>query len=267
MSLSSLESSLDYSFNNKALLEQALTHRSHSSKHNERLEFLGDSVLNCSVAALLYGRFERVDEGDLSRLRANLVKQSALADIAQVLDLSRYLRLGEGELKSGGFRRPSILADTLEAVFGAIFIDAGFEAASRVIFRLYIPILDSVDPKTLGKDAKTLLQEYLQGRKMALPVYTVIATHGAAHNQEFEVECAIAKLDVQVIGVGGSRRAAEQEAAKKALDAAMAVVPQQGKRPVRSRKTTQLSLPVAVAQAVDDNQLSLTIDASGQPDK
>ena len=177
-----LETSLAYTFRNKSLLEQALTHRSHSSKHNERLEFLGDSVLNCAIASLLYDRFARIDEGDLSRLRANLVKQASLADIAQRVELSRFLRLGEGELKSGGFRRPSILADTLEAIFGAIFMDGGFDAASAVIARLYKPVLETVDPKTLGKDAKTLLQEYLQGRKIALPVYTVVATHGAAHS-------------------------------------------------------------------------------------
>ncbi len=252
MSLSTLETSLDYGFRNKSLLEQALTHRSHSSKHNERLEFLGDSVLNCAIASLLYDRFSRIDEGDLSRLRANLVKQASLAEIAQRIELSRFLRLGEGELKSGGFRRPSILADTLEAVFGAIYMDTGFVAASAVIARLYKPIMETVDPKTLGKDAKTLLQEYLQGRKIALPVYTVVATHGAAHSQEFEVECAIPKLDVQVVGIGGSRRAAEQAAAKQAFEAALAANPTPAKRTPRARKVAQLSLPVAVAQAASE---------------
>jgi ribonuclease-3 len=253
MSLSTLEKCIDYSFRNKSLLEQALTHRSHSSKHNERLEFLGDSVLNCAIASLLYDRFSRIDEGDLSRLRANLVKQASLADIAQRLELSRFLRLGEGELKSGGFRRPSILADTLEAIFGAIYMDAGFDVASKAIAKLYKPVLETVDPKTLGKDAKTLLQEYLQGRKIALPVYTVVATHGAAHSQEFEVECAIPKLDVQVVGIGGSRRAAEQSAAKQALEVALTAAPAPAKRTPRARKTAQLSLPVAVAQAASDD--------------
>jgi ribonuclease-3 len=253
MSLSTLEHSLDYSFKNKALLEQALTHRSHSSKHNERLEFLGDSVLNCSIAFLLYDRFSRIDEGDLSRLRANLVKQASLADIAQRLELSRYLRLGEGELKSGGFRRPSILADTLEAIFGAIFMDNGFDAAGAVIARLYKPVLETVDPKTLGKDAKTLLQEYLQGRKIALPIYTVVATHGAAHSQEFEVECAVPKLAIQVLGAGGSRRAAEQAAAKKALEAAQALAVAATKR-TRRAKPAQLSLAVAVEQSAEADQ-------------
>ncbi len=214
-----------YEFRNAELLRQALTHRSHSSTHNERLEFLGDSVLNCAVAALLFQRFGKLDEGDLSRVRANLVKQQSLYEIAQALNISEGLRLGEGELRSGGFRRPSILADTLEAVLGAIFLDGGFEAAQTVIKRLYVPILDHIDPRTLGKDAKTLLQEYLQGHKIALPTYTVVATHGAAHNQQFEVECTVPKLDVKVSGSGASRRAAEQAAAKKALDEVMAAAP------------------------------------------
>src|ERR1700688_3948500 len=146
-----LESRLQYEFRNAELLRQAMTHRSHSATHNERLEFLGDSVLNCVVAALLFQRFAKLDEG---------------------------------ELRSGGFRRPSILADTLEAIFGAVFLDGGFDAAHQVIKRLYTPILDHIDPRTIGKDAKTLLQEYLQGHKIALPTYTVVATHGAAHNQQ-----------------------------------------------------------------------------------
>jgi len=214
-----LQDRLGYTFKDAALLQQALTHRSHSSLHNERLEFLGDSVLNCVVASLLFERYNKIDEGDLSRLRANLVKQQSLYEIAQRIDLSQFLRLGEGELKSGGFRRPSILADTLEALFGAIFLDDGFDAARDVIRALYIPILDTVDPKTLGKDAKTLLQEFLQGKKLALPQYNVVATHGAAHNQEFEIECVVPKLDIQVFGTGGSRRAGEQAAAKLALEA------------------------------------------------
>jgi ribonuclease-3 len=220
-----LESRLRYEFRNAELLRQALTHRSQSSTHNERLEFLGDSVLNCAVAALLFQRFGKLDEGDLSRVRANLVKQQSLYEIAQALNISEGLRLGEGELRSGGFRRPSILADTLEAVLGAVFLDGGFDAAQTVIKRLYVPILDHIDPRTLGKDAKTLLQEYLQGHKIALPTYTVVATHGAAHNQQFEVECTVPKLDVKVSGSGASRRAAEQAAAKKALDEVMAAAP------------------------------------------
>lgn len=224
-----------YEFRNAELLRQALTHRSHSATHNERLEFLGDSVLNCAVAALLFQRFSKLDEGDLSRVRANLVKQQSLYEIAQALNISDELRLGEGELRSGGFRRPSILADTLEAILGAIFLDGGFEAAQTVIKRLYVPILDHIDPRTLGKDSKTLLQEYLQGHKLPLPTYTVVATHGAAHNQQFEVECTVPKLDVKVSGSGASRRAAEQAAAKKALDEVMAAAPAVVAKPRRSK--------------------------------
>lgn len=225
-----LQQKLNYLFKNPALLRQALTHRSHGHQNNERLEFLGDSVLNCVVSQLLFERFGKIDEGDLSRLRANLVKQQSLYEIAQRLDLSGSLLLGDGELKSGGFRRPSILGDTLEAVIGAIFLDGGFLAAHAVISALYGPVLKTVDPKTLGKDAKTLLQEHLQGRKISLPVYAVVATHGAAHNQLFEVECSIQKLDVQVLGSGGSRRAAEQAAAKLALERCLALVPTPARR-------------------------------------
>lgn len=234
MDLNLLQNRLGHEFKDAALLQQALTHRSHSSLHNERLEFLGDSILNCVVASLLFERYARIDEGDLSRLRANLVKQQSLYEIAQRLELSQFLRLGEGELKSGGFRRPSILADTLEALFGAIFLDAGFEAARKVIRSLYIPILDTVDPKTLGKDAKTLLQEFLQGKKIPLPQYNVVATHGAAHNQQFEIECLVPKLDIHVFGTGGSRRAGEQAAAKLALEAVQTAL---AKTPGAARKT------------------------------
>ena len=219
--LDGLQDRLGYRFRNGALLVQALTHRSHGKQHNERLEFLGDSVLNCAVAALLYGRFSRFDEGDLSRLRSNLVKQQTLYEIGQALMLGEALVLGEGERKSGGLRRPSILADSVEAIVGAIFLDGGFPQAAAAIERLYEPVLKSGDPKTLGKDAKTLLQEYLQGKRIPLPVYEVVATHGAAHSQVFEVECSIPKLGVRVSGSGGSRRAAEQSAAKLALEEAV----------------------------------------------
>lgn len=238
-----LQNRLRHTFQDTALLQQALTHRSHSSVHNERLEFLGDSILNCVVASLLFERYSKIDEGDLSRLRANLVKQQSLYEIAQRLELSQFLRLGEGELKSGGFRRPSILADTLEALFGAVFLDAGFNAARDVIRALYIPILDSVDPKTLGKDAKTLLQEFLQGKKIALPQYNVVATHGAAHNQEFEIECLVPKLEIQVYGSGGSRRAGEQAAAKLALEAVQTALVKTPTSPRKSRpRASQLKL-------------------------
>lgn len=253
MNLQLLQTRLGYTFQDSGLLQQALTHRSHSSLHNERLEFLGDSILNCVVASILYERFNNLDEGDLSRLRANLVKQQSLYEIAQKLELSQFLRLGEGELKSGGFRRPSILADTLEALLGAIFLDAGFEAARGVIRAFYIPLLDTVDPRTLGKDAKTLLQEFLQSRKISLPTYNVIATHGAAHSQEFEIECLVPKLGIQVFGRGGSRRAGEQAAARLALEAAELAL---RKTPAASRKAkprvAQLKLAgIATVQSRD----------------
>jgi ribonuclease-3 len=237
-----LQKRLGHQFNNVALLQQALTHRSHSVSHNERLEFLGDSILNCVVASILFDTFEHIDEGDLSRVRANLVKQQSLFEIAQKMELSQFLRLGEGELKSGGFRRPSILADTLEALFGAIFLDAGFDAARKVIRSLYEPILESVDPTTLGKDAKTLLQEFLQSKKIALPQYNVVATHGAAHNQEFEIECLVPKLEIQVFGTGGSRRAGEQAAAKLALETALSLLSKSPSGKKTKPRTSQLKL-------------------------
>lgn len=246
--VSSLQTSLGYVFADPALLEQALTHRSHSGRHNERLEFLGDAVLNFVVASLLFKRFVRLDEGSLSRLRANLVKQAALADIATRLSLSQYLRLGEGELKSGGFRRPSILADALEAIFGAVYLDGGFAAAEQVIARQYESILANVEPQTLGKDPKTLLQELLQGRKLGLPVYQVVATHGAAHDQTFDVECLVPELDIRVAAGGNSRRAAEQAAALLAIQALESLAPARAGRKGKARKSAQLSLPVAVAQ-------------------
>ena len=259
-----LESRLRYEFRNAELLRQAMTHRSHSATHNERLEFLGDSVLNCVVAALLFQRFGKLDEGDLSRVRANLVKQQSLYEIAQALNVSEALRLGEGELRSGGFRRPSILADTLEAIFGAVFLDGGFDAAHTVIKRLYTPILDHIDPRTIGKDAKTLLQEYLQGHKIALPTYTVVATHGAAHNQQFEVECTVPKLDVKVSGSGASRRAAEQAAAKKALDDVMAAAPALAVKPKRKGARSAKHAEPEVVPGVTGVQTALDLRS---PDK
>lgn len=245
-----LQKRLGHQFRNPALLQQALTHRSHSILHNERLEFLGDSVLNCVMASLLFDSFSNIDEGDLSRVRANLVKQQSLYEVAQRIELSQFLRLGEGELKSGGFRRPSILADTLEALFGAVFLDAGFEAAREVIKSLYAPVLASVDPTTLGKDAKTLLQEFLQSKKIALPQYNVVATHGAAHNQEFEIECLVPKLEIQVFGTGGSRRAGEQAAAKLALETALALLARTPAARKSKPRTAQLKLAgIATVQA------------------
>lgn len=233
--LSKLQVDLGYSFKDLSWLELALTHRSYGSRNNERLEFLGDSVLGCCMSSLLLHRFDSLDEGDLSRVRASLVKQSSLAEIAQTLKLSDLLRLGEGELKSGGFRRPSILADALEAIFGAIYLDGGFESAKVVIERLYAPRLDLIDPDTVGKDAKTLLQEYLQAHRIALPEYRVLETRGAAHDQEFEVSCEVAALQVRVVAVGASRRAAEQAAAYAILQGFHKDQPLQDSRHARSR--------------------------------
>lgn len=216
------EARLGHQFGDSHLLSQALTHRSYGAQHNERLEFLGDSVLNCVVARMLYERFVSLPEGELSRLRANLVNQNSLFEIASRLGVGEHVLLGEGEVKSGGFRRPSILADALEAVFGAVFIDAGFEAAEAVIRRLFEPIVASTDPTSMAKDPKTRLQELLQGRRMALPQYSVVAISGEAHEQLFRVECLILELDIRSFGEGTSRRAAEQAAAKAAYDLAAA---------------------------------------------
>lgn len=216
MSQPGLARHLGHDFKNESLLTQALTHRSHSTPNNERLEFLGDGVLNCVVAHLLYQRFPKLPEGDLSRLRAYLVREVTLSEIAAGMSLGEYMRLGEGELKSGGWRRPSMLADTLEALIGAVFLDNGFSAAEAVVEKLYAPFLETLDPKSIGKDPKTLLQEYLQGRKLALPEYVMLATEGEAHCQTFRVECRIPSLKVQAEGVGNSRRAAEQQAAEAA---------------------------------------------------
>jgi ribonuclease-3 len=209
---------IGYTFNRPELLRQALTHRSHSLPHYERLEFLGDSVLNCAVAGLLFRHFPNLTEGNLSRVRANLVNQQALAEVARGLELGKLVRFGEGEIKSGGERRPSILADALEALLGAVYLDGGFTMAEKVITNLFTPLLQELDTGTPGKDPKTLLQEYLQSRRLALPQYAIIATTGEAHQQHFKVECAISKLNIRTTGEGASRRRAEQEAAKQAYE-------------------------------------------------
>lgn len=221
MANAALLSRLGYQFENPGLLRQALTHRSHSTPHNERLEFLGDGVLNCVIASLLYDRFPRLPEGDLSRLRASLVNQDTLSRLAVALDLGNELRLGEGELKSGGFRRPSILADALEALVGAIFLDGGFDRAADTIRTIYAPLLDALDPDRLGKDPKTLLQEYLQSKRLPLPQYNVVSVKGEAHDQQFQVECVIADLEIRAAGEGQSRRSAEQSAARRAYELAV----------------------------------------------
>lgn len=213
-----LQQALGYTFVRPELLTQALTHRSYGAVNNERLEFLGDSVLNCTVARALYDAFPDLPEGSLSRLRANLVRQETLADIAAVLKLGEVLRLGEGELKSGGFRRPSILADALESLFGAIFLDAGFDAAERVVRGLFDPRVAQIDPTASGKDAKTQLQEILQSRRLPLPEYRLVDTRGDAHDQSFIVECVLSRPMLSTRGAGKSRRAAEQEAARQACE-------------------------------------------------
>jgi ribonuclease-3 len=207
---------LGYQFLQPHLLQRALTHRSYSAAHNERLEFLGDSVLNCTIAKYLYDTFSDLPEGDLSRLRSNLVNQQTLAILAQQMNLGEQLQLGEGELKSAGFRRPSILADALEALFGAVMLDADFAAAEKVVLGLYVPYIARIDLQALGKDAKTLLQEHLQGRKKALPQYNVLEIKGEAHAQTFVVSCEIPQLGLKTQGEGASRRIAEQIAAEKA---------------------------------------------------
>jgi len=211
--LSALQARLQHQFSDPGLLARALTHRSFSAEHNERLEFLGDSVLNLAVAALLYDRLEAMPEGDLSRVRANLVRQETLHQLALGLGLSEVIQLGEGEARSGGSRRPSILADALEAIIGAVHLDAGYDTAEALVLRLYQDVAINPTMAATAKDPKTELQEWLQGRKMKLPVYRVAATLGAAHKQTFDVECEIEELGAVQRGIGASRRAGEQAAA------------------------------------------------------
>ena len=211
--LASLQSRLQHQFSDPSLLQRAVTHRSFSAEHNERLEFLGDSVLNLAVSTLLYRRLQAQNEGDLSRVRANLVKEGTLHRLAKDLRLDQVLHLGEGEARSGGHQRPSILADALEAVIGAVYLDAGYAVAEALVLRLYEAVEINPQMQAAAKDAKTALQEWLQGRKMQLPQYRVVGTAGVAHRQTFEVECAIAELALAQRGSGASRRAAEQSAA------------------------------------------------------
>ena len=211
--LLALQQRLQHVFSDGRLLLRATTHRSFSSDHNERLEFLGDSVLNLAVAGLLYTRLSALPEGDLSRVRANMVKQETLHQLALTLDLPGILRLGEGEARSGGQKRPSILADALEAVIGAVFLDAGYGSAEALVHRLFQSVEINPQMQAIGKDPKTELQEWLQGRKMKLPAYRVVSTLGVAHRQTFDVECEIAELGLAERGIGGSRRAGEQAAA------------------------------------------------------
>ena len=216
--LAELERRLGHRFGAVELARQALTHRSYGAPHNERLEFLGDSLLNCAVATLLYERFPQLPEGDLSRLRAALVNQASLSEVASTMGLGERLRLGEGELKSGGFRRPSILADAFEALLGAVYLDGGFDAVRATVERAFGERLEKTEALPLAKDPKTALQEHLQGRKLPLPRYAVLRTEGEAHEQTFVVECGVEGLDITATGQGASRRAAEQAAAQGMLE-------------------------------------------------
>jgi ribonuclease-3 len=218
MDLDGFGRSIGHVFSDRDLLVRALTHRSYGAAHNERLEFLGDSVVNCAIALALYRKFPDLTEGELSRLRASLVSQPSLAAIAQTYAFGANLRLGEGELKSGGARRPSMLADAVEAVVGAVFLDGGFDAARSVVEALFGKAIADIDPVSAGRDAKTLLQEFLQRRKLPLPRYSVLAIHGEAHDQLFQVACEIPELNIRTQGEGTSRRSAEQQAARAAYE-------------------------------------------------
>ena len=223
-----VERETGYRSREPSLIEAALTHRSAGGPNNERLEFLGDGVLNCVVADLLYRRYPGADEGELSRLRARLVRGETLAAMAIALDVGEQLRLGAGELRSGGFRRRSILADALEALFGAIYLDGGFEAARTAIERVIAPRLEELAGESDLKDPKTRLQEYLQGRGLALPQYAVEGVEGESHMQRFKVRCEVAALGLQGSGQGPSRRSAEQEAAQQVLATIAAAEPEAG---------------------------------------
>jgi ribonuclease-3 len=211
--LAALQQRLQHRFQDPRLLARALTHRSFSAEHNERLEFLGDSVLNLAVSALLYEQLQSLPEGDLTKVRASLVKQESLHQLALTLGLPELIRLGEGELRTNGRQRPSILADALEAVIGAVYLDGGYAPADALVRRLFQQVELKPALAVAAKDAKTELQEVLQGRKMHLPVYRVVGTVGAAHKQTFDVECEVVELGLVERGIGGSRRAAEQAAA------------------------------------------------------
>jgi len=211
--LDALQDRLGHRFASAGLLQRALTHRSFGADHNERLEFLGDAVLSLTVSGLLYERFGESDEGDLTRVRAHLVREDSLHRAGLVLGLPEVMRLSDGEARGGGAQRPSILADAVEALIGAVYLDGGLTAADRLVRRLFGELIDTTEVANWRKDAKTELQEWLQGRKMKLPLYKVVATLGAAHKQTFDVECEIAELHLTERGIGGSRRAGEQAAA------------------------------------------------------
>lgn len=220
--LNALQERLGHQFSDSGLLRRALTHKSFGAEQNERLEFLGDSVLNLAVSDLLYRQFARNDEGDLTRVRAHLVRQDTLHKLALTLRLPEVLRMSEGEAKGGGAQRPSILADALEAIIGAVYLDSGFDAARALVLRLFEPLVAETTSEVWRKDAKTALQEWLQGRKLPLPNYRIEATKGKAHAQVFVVVCELASQSWSVSGEGASRRAAEQVAAQLALDRLLA---------------------------------------------
>lgn len=215
--LLALQQRLQHQFSDSGLLLQALTHRSYSVDHNERLEFLGDSVLGLAVAHMLYQRLSSLPEGELSRVRAHLVKQDTLHQLALSLGLPQIMRLGEGEMRSGGQQRASILADAVEAIIGAVYIDGGFNPAQALVERLYKAVDINPAMDAIGKDPKTELQEWLQGRRLKLPSYKIVATIGAAHRQTFDVECEVSEYNLTERGIGGSRRAGEQAAASAML--------------------------------------------------
>jgi ribonuclease-3 len=216
--LAALQQRLGYAFGDPALLQRALTHRSFGAEHNERLEFLGDAVLSLAVSGLLYDRFGASDEGDLTRVRAHLVREDSLHRAALALGLPDVLRLSDGEARGGGAQRPSILADATEALIGAIYLDGGFDAARALVHRLFGDVVAATSADSWSKDAKTELQEWLQARRLPVPAYRIVATRGQAHAQTFEVECAVASLGLAERGEGRSRRAAEQAAARTMLD-------------------------------------------------
>jgi ribonuclease III len=217
--LDTLQQRLGYRFSQPALLTRALTHRSAGADHNERLEFLGDAVLQTAVSALLYERFAGSDEGDLTRVRAHLVREDSLHRLALALGLPEVVRLSEGEARGGGAQRPSILADALEALIGAAFLDGGFAPAQAMVRQLFGETITNTEVDSWSKDAKTELQEWLQARKLSVPAYRIVATRGQAHAQTFDVECAVAALGLTEHGEGKSRRVAEQEAARRMLAA------------------------------------------------
>ncbi|VVE16776.1 MULTISPECIES: ribonuclease III [Pandoraea] len=217
MTPTALEQLLDYTFSDRSLFELALTHRSFSEDHNERLELLGDSILSGSVTALLYKRFPRLSEGGLSRIRSNLVRESTLHEIAVALNLSSWLRLSDAEISAGGLVRPSILADAFEAVLGGVFLDGGFPPAERLVRRIYTPVLDTIDIRHFGKDPKTRLQELLQAKRVPVPTYRIVAIFDDEQPRRYESECVITSRGLRTTGIGPNRRVAEREAAHRML--------------------------------------------------